>query len=81
MPASHARGRLERRADRPLEAAEGKRTADGDGRDEADDDFAQMILENLKVAGVQQAHKEDRITFTSLTGWPGHYICAVRTSW
>ena len=24
----------------------------------------QMILENLKTAGVQQAHKEDRITFT-----------------
>jgi adenine-specific DNA-methyltransferase len=30
-------------------------------------DFAQMILENLKTAGVQQAHKDDRITFTSLT--------------
>ena len=27
--------------------------------------FAQMILENLKTAGVQQAHKEDRITFTA----------------
>src|SRR5207244_1966307 len=25
-------------------------------------DFAQMVLENLKTAGVQQAHKEDRIT-------------------
>lgn len=24
-------------------------------------DFAQMILENLKTAGVQQAHKEDKI--------------------
>jgi hypothetical protein len=35
-----------------------------------------MVLENLKAAGVQQAHKEDRITFTSLTGWPGTYICA-----
>jgi adenine-specific DNA-methyltransferase len=35
-----------------------------------------MILENLKAAGVQQAHKEDRITFTSLTGWPGKFICA-----
>jgi adenine-specific DNA-methyltransferase len=33
--------------------------------------FPQMILENLKVAGVQQAHKEDRITFTSLNPWPG----------
>ncbi len=38
--------------------------------------FPQMILENLKTAGVQQAHKEDRISFTSLTGWPGNYICA-----
>ena len=38
--------------------------------------FEQMILENLKAAGVQQAHKEDRISFTSLTGWPGRYICA-----
>jgi adenine-specific DNA-methyltransferase len=25
---------------------------------------------------VQQAHKEDRIQFTALTGWPGEYICA-----
>ncbi len=38
--------------------------------------FSQMILENLKTAGVQQAHKEDRITFTSLTPWPGTYVCA-----
>ncbi len=37
--------------------------------------FPQMILENLKTAGVQQAHKEDRIAFTSLTSWPGYYIC------
>ena len=39
-------------------------------------DFTTVILENLKTAGVQQAHKEDRITFTALTGWPGDYICA-----
>ena len=38
--------------------------------------FAEMILENLKTAGVQQAHKEDRITFTALTPWPGYLICA-----
>ncbi len=38
--------------------------------------FEQMILENLKSAGVQQAHKEDRIGFTAITGWPGTYICA-----
>ena len=39
-------------------------------------DFAQMILENLRTAGVQQAHKEDRIVFTSLTPWPGDLVCA-----
>ena len=39
--------------------------------------FPQMILEALKIAGVQQAHKEDRITFTSITPWPGQgLICA-----
>ena len=36
-----------------------------------------MILENLKTAGVQQAHKEDRITFTALNSWPGEgLVCA-----
>ncbi|MEI7849313.1 MAG: site-specific DNA-methyltransferase [Chloroflexota bacterium] len=38
--------------------------------------FEQMILENLKTAGVQQAHKDDKINFFSLTPWPGYYICA-----
>jgi adenine-specific DNA-methyltransferase len=38
--------------------------------------FEQMILENLKNAGVQQAHKEDRISFTSLVPWPGALVCA-----
>lgn len=38
--------------------------------------FPEMILENLKISGVQQAHKEDRITFTSLTPWPGDLVCA-----
>ncbi|MBI3500006.1 MAG: site-specific DNA-methyltransferase [Proteobacteria bacterium] len=38
--------------------------------------FPQMILENLKTSGVQQAHKEDRITFTALTPWPGELVCA-----
>ena len=28
-------------------------------------DFGQVILDNLKRSGVQQAHKDDRITFTS----------------
>ena len=39
-------------------------------------DFAGMILKQLATAGVQQAHKEDRITFAALTPWPGAYICA-----
>jgi len=38
--------------------------------------FPQMILENLKTAGVQQAHKEDKIAFTALTPWPGSLVCA-----
>jgi len=38
--------------------------------------FPQMILENLKAAGVHQAHKEDRIGFTALKPWPGHLVCA-----
>ena len=38
--------------------------------------FAQIILDNLRTAGVQQAHKTDKINFTSLTPWPGEYVCA-----
>ena len=38
--------------------------------------FEQMILDNLRAAGVQQAHKADRITFTSLTPWPGEMVGA-----
>ena len=34
-----------------------------------------LILENLKTAGVQQARKEGRISFTALTPWPGEFIC------
>jgi len=47
------------------------RTAYGEERD-----FTRIILENLRIAGVQQAHKEDKITFTSISPWPGHLICA-----
>lgn len=39
-------------------------------------DFVQIILENLKTAGVQQAHKEDKISFISLSPWPGDLVCA-----
>ena len=39
-------------------------------------DFAQVILDNLKTSGVQQAHREDRIEFSSITLWPGRLVCA-----
>ena len=39
-------------------------------------DFAAMVLEHLDRAGVQQAHKEDRIAFSSLAAWPGDHVCA-----
>ena len=39
-------------------------------------DFAQVMLENLKTSGVQQAHKDDRIEFDSITPWPGDLVCA-----
>jgi adenine-specific DNA-methyltransferase len=49
-------------------------TFSGDKDDEAD--FVEMILENLKSSGVQQAHKEDKIAFSSIAPWPGYFICA-----
>ena len=39
-------------------------------------DFVQIILDNLRTAGVQQAHKTDKIDFTALTPWPGDLVCA-----
>jgi adenine-specific DNA-methyltransferase len=47
-----------------------------EGQERLPQDFAGMILENLRSAGVQQARKEDRISFSSLKGWPGNFICA-----
>ncbi len=38
--------------------------------------FPQMILENLRTAGLQQAHKDARIAFTALTPWPGDLVAA-----
>jgi adenine-specific DNA-methyltransferase len=47
-----------------------------DGRTDGGQGFVQMILDNLRVSGVQQAHKADKINFTSLAAWPGDLICA-----
>ena len=57
-----------------LDAGDGKRAAPERSEDKAD--FAQVMIDQLKTSGVQQAHKEDRIDFTSITGWPGHFLCA-----
>jgi adenine-specific DNA-methyltransferase len=43
---------------------------------EDEQDFVQIILDNLKTAGVQQANKEDKIDFISLSPWPGDLVCA-----
>ncbi len=42
-------------------------------------DFATMILEHLKTSGVQQAQKEDRISFSGIRPWPGDLVCAEGT--
>lgn len=52
------------------------RVSDGKAAYGGERDFVTLILENLKTAGVQQAHKEDRIQFTALTPWPGELVCA-----
>jgi adenine-specific DNA-methyltransferase len=57
-----------------LAASEGRRPAPE--RDAGVRDFAAMILENLRAAGVQQADKADRIAFISVVGWPGRFVCA-----
>ncbi|MCQ8280087.1 site-specific DNA-methyltransferase [Acetobacteraceae bacterium KSS8] len=59
-----------------IDTAEGKRKRKlPKGTDELND-FTTMILEHLETAGVQQAKKEDRITFTTIIGWPGTWIAA-----
>ncbi|MBB3982841.1 adenine-specific DNA-methyltransferase [Sphingobium fontiphilum] len=60
-----------------LEAAEGRRQKNAAAAESAD--FAEMVLENLKRSGVQQAHKADRLVFASLKPWPGRFICAEGT--
>ena len=56
--------------DELIDRAAEPRTAYGEAAD-----FASMILEQLKTAGVQQAHRDDRITFNALIPWPGRRIC------
>ena len=56
-----------------LEAAEGRRQP---GAAPESADFAEMVLENLRKSGVQQAHKADRLVFSSIKPWPGRFVCA-----
>lgn len=46
---------------------------------DATNDFANVILDNLKTAGVQFTDRESRIRFTSMQPWPGDYVCARAT--
>jgi adenine-specific DNA-methyltransferase len=63
---------------RVLAVDENDELIDGASKSKSGDEqgFVQMILENLKTAGVQQAHKEDKIAFSSITPWPGDLVCA-----
>ena len=39
-------------------------------------DFATMVLDHLRTAGVHQSHKADSLRFIGLIPWPGDYIGA-----
>jgi adenine-specific DNA-methyltransferase len=55
----------------PIDSAAPSRASRADRQD-----FATMVLENLKTAGVHQKDKGDRIVFSALTPWPGDLVCA-----
>ncbi len=60
-----------------IKAVEGNRPRPKSGPGAAPaQDFATMVLENLRSAGVHQSDKQDRIEFTAMEGWPGDYIAA-----
>ena len=60
-----------------IDAAEGRRPPAE--ADLGDADFAAIVIDYLKSEGVKQQDKADRITFESLTPWPGHFIGASGT--
>ena len=55
-----------------IEADEGRRARSAT----PPQDFAAMVLENLKVAGVQGRDKADKVRFSALEPWPGKFIGA-----
>jgi len=42
----------------------------------AERNFAEIILDTLRVSGVQQSRKDNKIDFTALHPWPGRMVCA-----
>lgn len=38
--------------------------------------FVSMVIENLRISGVQQMEKSNRISFTSVNPWPGKFVSA-----
>ena len=55
-----------------LDAADGKRAAP----DNPETDFAQVVIEYLKSAGIHQSDKNRKIVFDSVNPWPGRWIGA-----
>lgn len=43
---------------------------------EAEIDYVETILDNLKTSGVQQSDRRGRLTFSSLEAWPGESVIA-----
>ncbi|WP_245259172.1 site-specific DNA-methyltransferase [Salinarimonas rosea] len=60
-----------------LDAGTGKRIKQTGGTPPTE--FATMVIEHLRTAGVHQHAKSDTIRFTSLQGWPGEWIGAAGT--
>lgn len=60
-----------------FDAAKGNRSPAN--ADLAGQDFSAIVIDYLKAEGVKQQAKGDRITFESLTPWPGNFIGASGT--
>jgi adenine-specific DNA-methyltransferase len=60
-----------------LTAHDGARRRPGETTPETE--FSAVVIEHLKTFGVNQSEKRDTIRFTSIEGWPGHYIGAQAT--
>ncbi|MDE8345737.1 MAG: site-specific DNA-methyltransferase [Acidocella sp.] len=61
---------------RVLPASEYELLGDAPSAAQPGQDFSAIVIDYLKSEGVKQEKKNDRITFESLTPWPGNYIGA-----